>query len=261
MAASSSSMPARYVSTVLHLLAVLAVGLRFLARRRTGSVGMDDLLALLALVFGTGLYISGILICTIGYAGFHQALLEVYQIERFLLLVYIDNLFYALTIPTIKLSILFLYHRLFPVRNFTYAIIFVGLIVAGWTVSVVIVQVFTCTPVQGAWIPSSAEHCIDQTKFYYGNSASNVLTDVFILALPMRLIWRLNMSKRKKRAVTGLLLMGGFVCISSIVRLSYLSEIDMDDIIYTLVAVGNWTSVEAPLAIICGCLPTLPVLF
>ncbi|KAL2845824.1 hypothetical protein BJX68DRAFT_256694 [Aspergillus pseudodeflectus] len=247
------------VSTVLHPLAILAVGLRFLARRKTASVKIDDYLALLALVFGTGLYVSGILICAIGVAGFHAADLEGYQIERFLLLVYIDNLFYALTLPTIKISILFMYHRLFPVRKFTYASIVVGLIVTGWMVSVVTVQIFTCTPVRGAWIPSAADHCINQTKFYYGNSVSNVLTDVCILAMPMPLIWRLKMSRRKKVAVTGILLMGGFVCISSIVRLSYLPQIDNNDITYTLVAVGNWTSIETPLAIICGCLPTLPI--
>ncbi|KAL2784039.1 hypothetical protein BJX66DRAFT_348679 [Aspergillus keveii] len=249
------------VSTVLHPLAILSVGLRFLARRKTASVKIDDWLALLALVFGTGLYVTGILICTIGFAGFHAAVLEVYQIERFLLLVYIDNLFYALTLPTIKISILYMYHRLFPVRKFAYALIVVGLIVTGWMVSVVTVQIFTCTPVRGAWIPSAANHCINQTKFYYGNSVSNILTDVGILALPMPLIWQLKMSRRKKIAVTGILLMGGFVCISSIVRLCYLARIDNNDITYSLVAVGNWTSIETPLAIICGCLPTLPVLF
>ena len=43
-------------------------------------------------------------------------------------------------------------------------------------------------------------------------------------------------------------------------RLSSLSEIDNLDITYTLVAVGNWTSVETPLAVICACLPILPSL-
>jgi hypothetical protein len=102
-----------------------------------------------------------------------------------------------------------MYHRLFPVRKFAYALIVVGLIVAGWMVSVVTAQIFTCTPVRGAWIPSAANHCINQTKFYYGNSISNILTDVGILALPMPLIWQLKMSRRKKIAVTGILLMGG----------------------------------------------------
>lgn len=51
------------------------------------------------------------------------------------------------------------------------------------------------------------------------------------------------------------------VCISSIVRLCYLGQIDNNDITYTLVAVGNWTSIETPLAVICACLPILPSLF
>lgn len=73
------------VSTVLQTGAFIAVLLRFLARRRARNTEIDDWLALLALVFASGLYITGILICTIGFAGFHADLLENYQLERFLL--------------------------------------------------------------------------------------------------------------------------------------------------------------------------------
>ncbi|RAL17774.1 uncharacterized protein BO97DRAFT_402275 [Aspergillus homomorphus CBS 101889] len=251
------------VSTVLQTGAFLAVLLRFLARRRARNLGVDDWLALLALVFASGLYVTGILICTIGFAGFHASLLEVDQLERFLMLVYIDNLCYALTLPTIKLSILLMYRRLFPTKTFGYATAAVGAIVLGWMISVVLAQILTCLPVDAAWNLSKAadSHCIDQMKFYYGNSISNLLTDVIILCLPLPLIWRLKMTHEKKLGVTAVLLMGGFICIASIVRLSYLGAIDTNDITYTLVAVGNWTSVETPLAIICACLPTIPALF
>jgi len=67
-------------------------------------------------------------------------------------IVYIDNIFYALTLPTIKLSILFMYRRIFHlVKSFQYALYAVGAIVLGWMISVVLTQIFSCNPVDGSW--------------------------------------------------------------------------------------------------------------
>lgn len=123
-------------------------------------------------------------------------------------LVYIDNIFYALTLPTIKLSILLMYKRIFRVKPFQYATIAVGLIVLGWMIGVIFAQIFTCTPVEGAWNPAVVQHCIDQTKFYYGNAIANLLTDVIILCLPLPLIWRLQMTTHRKYALSGVFLLG-----------------------------------------------------
>lgn len=229
------------VSTILETLALLTVTLRFVAKLRTRNIGADDWLVLVAFIFATGLYITGMLICTIGYAGYHALELRPEIVERFLLvrqtpppspstmpmhttpphrpikvlyspclqLAYIDNIFYALTLPTIKIALLVMYRRIFPMKAFLYATLVVGVIVIAWMISVVLAQIFTCSPVEGAWNVAVADHCIDQIKFYYGNSVSNVLTDVAILCLPMPMIWRLNLSKAKKWAVTGAFLAGG----------------------------------------------------
>ncbi|ERF70232.1 hypothetical protein EPUS_00420 [Endocarpon pusillum Z07020] len=258
---ASRAVPLITVSTVLQTLASITVLLRFLSKRANRSIGLDDWVALVALVFSFGLYITGILICTVGFAGFHMDILLPNQIEKFLLFVYVDNIFYALTLPTIKFSILLMYSRIFRVKPFQYVAAAVGLIVAGWMIGVVFAQIFTCTPVEGAWKITVARHCIDQIKFYYGNAIANLLTDVIILCLPLPLIWRLNMSTRKKRALSGVFLLGGFVCISSLLRIVSLRDIDNNDITYTLVTTGVWTSTETPLAIVCACLPTLPAYF
>ncbi|KKA17702.1 hypothetical protein T310_8356 [Rasamsonia emersonii CBS 393.64] len=270
------------VSTVLQALAFTTVLLRFLSRRANHSIGWDDWTALVALVLSTGLYISGICFCTVGYAGFHMDVLRPDQLERFLLIVYIDNIFYALTLSTIKFSILLMYRRIFRSKTFRHVTLAVGLLVLGWMIGVVFAQIFTCTPVKGAWDPAVAQHCIGTTKFYYGNAIANLLTDVVILCLPLPLVWRLNITTHRKLAISGIFLLGGLydpppfewnfsfslaltdshsVCISSILRIVSLGSIDNNDITYTLVDVGVWTSTETPLAIICACLPTLPAYF
>lgn len=268
------------VSTVLQALAFTTVLLRFLSRRANHSIGWDDWTALVALVLSTGLYISGICFCTVGYAGFHMDVLRPDQLERFLLvcsaerereredqrkkqyrrnqtlihdsqIVYIDNIFYALTLSTIKFSILLMYRRIFRSKTFRHVTLAVGLLVLGWMIGVVFAQIFTCTPVKGAWDPAVAQHCIGTTKFYYGNAIANLLTDVVILCLPLPLVWRLNITTHRKLAISGIFLLGGLydpppfewnfsfslaltdshsVCISSILRIVSLGSIDNNDI-------------------------------
>jgi hypothetical protein len=110
----------------------------------------------------------------------------------------------------IKFSILAMYRRVFTIsRGFNRALIIVGLIVLGWMISVTIAQIFTCAPIEGAWDPMKAKHCIDQKKFYYGNAISNVITDVMLLAMPLPIVWKLNMSIKKKINVTLVFILGG----------------------------------------------------
>ncbi|TGO59556.1 hypothetical protein BCON_0043g00140 [Botryotinia convoluta] len=258
---SPHAVPLIVISTVFQTIAIILVVLRFIAKRANNSFGLDDWFAFLALAFSSGLYTTGILICTIGSAGYHAGVLPPENIERFLLIVYVDNIFYALTLSTIKFSVLVMYRRIFsPVHAFRYALYAVGMIVMGWMIGVLFAQIFTCTPVDGAWslTAMATAKCIDQTKFYYGNAISNLLTDVIILCLPMPMIWKLNMTAHKKVVLSGVFLLGGFVCVSSIIRIISLAKIDYNDITYTLVDVGIWTSCETPLAITCACLPTLP---
>ena len=122
---------------------------------------------------------------------------------------YINNIFYSLTLPTVKLSLLCMYWKIFGrVKAFHYATIVVGMIVIGWMIGTLFAQVFTCIPVQGAWEPEIGARCIDQVKFYYGNAISNVITDVIILVMPLHLVWHLQMSVQRKIGLSLVILLG-----------------------------------------------------
>jgi hypothetical protein len=94
-------------------------------------------------------------------------------------------------------------------KGFRYSSIVVAAIVVGWMISVTIVQIFTCNPVAGAWLQTITKKCINQNAFYYGNAISNLITDVILLVMPLPMIWKLNMSMRKKINVSLLFILGG----------------------------------------------------
>lgn len=130
--------------------------------------------------------------------------------------IYILHIFYALTLPTMKFSILLMYARLFPTKNFRYAIYTTTFLVLSWVLGVLFAQVLNCVPLSAAWKPAARGNarCIDIERFYYGNGISNLLTDVLILCLPLPIIWRLNTSRNRKVALTWVFLLGNLYACS-----------------------------------------------
>jgi hypothetical protein len=118
------------------------------------------------------------------------------------------ELFYVYTIASTKISILLLYMSLFPNRTFAVWAKGLGAIVLAWAIACVAGVIFSCNPVNGFWDRSIPSTCIDSTKFFIGNAVPNMVTDTAILVLPVRMVWRLQMSKKRKVAVSGMFLLG-----------------------------------------------------
>lgn len=80
-----------------------------------------------------------------------------------------------------------------------------------------------------------------------------------VAIIPVRGIWNLQIPKRQKAALLGILTIGWFVCIVSILRVYALSEFDkhQDDATYYSAPAAYWSSIEANLAIVCASLPAL----
>ena len=51
--------------------------------------------------------------------------------------------------------------------------------------------VFQCTPISKAWNSDQDGTCIELKRILIGNAIPNVLTDVVLLILPLRQVWRL----------------------------------------------------------------------
>lgn len=122
---------------------------------------------------------------------------------------YAAEMFYVYNITAIKITILLLYVSVFPGKGFAIAARMIAAVCCGWATACLFGAIFTCTPVRGFWDHSIPSKCLNSSKFFIGNAAPNIATDVAILCLPMRELWRLQMSTRTKIAVSGFFLAGG----------------------------------------------------
>jgi hypothetical protein len=51
--------------------------------------------------------------------------------------------------------------------------------------------------------------CIDPSRIWVFNAVMNSFTDIFMLFLPILMMWNVQIARRQKFAVIGIFLMGG----------------------------------------------------
>lgn len=80
-----------------------------------------------------------------------------------------------------------------------------------------------------------------------------------VAILPVKALWGLQIPKRQKIALVGILTIGWFVCIVSILRLNALIVLSKhaDDRTYYSAATAYWSAIEMNLGIVCASLPAL----
>ena len=120
--------------------------------------------------------------------------------------------------------------------------------------------VFLYHPVEAQWditIPNATS--LGRRKVYVGASAANVGTDVILLILPIPYVWQLHAPIAQRILLAGIFLLGCFVSIVSIIRLSIMVNLDLasEDVTYTLSTVFIWSIVEVNVGLVCACLPSL----
>lgn len=154
-----------------------------------------------------------------------------------------------------------MYHRIFPSKRFKRVCIAVGIFVASYCLTAIFTNIFQCTPVESNWDASIEAHCVDLDTELVVVSIINVLTDGIILVLPMPFIWRLKTSLRRKIQLTSIFLLGIFVVVVSIIRVTYVDTVSFTDGFWSNSYAAMWSVVENCVAIVAACLPIMRPVF
>lgn len=138
------------------------------------------------------------------------------QITTFLKVYWTFEMLYTVTLGTIKISICFLYLRLFPgekFRRLVWATLIFNLFVL---VAFSFSSVFQCRPLSYFWSGWDGEQkgtCDNINAAAWAHAVINIVLDVWMLGLPASQVWRLNVPMRKKIEI--LAMFGfGILCVS-----------------------------------------------
>ncbi|RSL72612.1 hypothetical protein CEP53_001026 [Fusarium sp. AF-6] len=243
-------------TTVVLVLSVVFVALRFWARHIRAGYGADDWMTVAALVF---VFISGAVnYAMIGHGlGKHADVVPTADQVAFFKLLLAFECIYVTAVMLVKLALLQMYLRIFLSRGFRVCAAVIAAVVIGWWISIVAVSIFQCTPIKKAWMPWINGSCINLKASFIGNAIPNIGTDVAILCMPMRQIWKLHANLAQRLSLCVMFLLGSFVLFASIYRFTTIMQFDPVDTTWTLATACAWCVVEAACGTIAVCLPTL----
>ncbi|KAI8943985.1 hypothetical protein F4801DRAFT_601350 [Xylaria longipes] len=237
------------------VLAFTALMMRLASRRiRQSGFFVSDYLAIAGMLCAWVVSLSVIAQAGLGL-GLHVEQVSPANVREIVLTEWIGLPFYAIGFTLIKLSIIALYRQLFPTRFMIFSTTLLAIFVILWGSALVLTDIFSCNPINGFWDIDVPSKCIDSKWFFVGNSIPNILADLFLLLLPMRDVWRLQLGRGSKIAVSGMFALGSFVTIVSGLRIGFTLAINRNDITWTYTDFAIWTSVEINVAVISCCLP------
>ena len=193
----------------------------------------------------------------------------------------VAEILYVFNLVWTKLSILFMYYRIFHFPYFKRWAYGIGTFIICWVITITFLFIFICVPVEKLWYPQLPGRCIDQVATWIANATSTIATDLVILILPMPQIWKLQLRTSEKVALTiafGLGFLYVFpappfpsttikhnnptdnyssVVFASAYRLTVLFSYTALDSSYTLAPTVAWTAIEMSAGIVSACLPTM----
>lgn len=113
------------------------------------------------------------------------------------------------TVIVVQVSVIFFYIRVFGVstmfKSACYGLI--TMITLFW-VSGFFSLIFSCTPISRSWDISESGTCLPYRPYCASVGVLHVLFDLAIVALPMPMIWHLQVNRRIKIILSGLLGLG-----------------------------------------------------
>ncbi|KAF4633613.1 hypothetical protein G7Y89_g4507 [Cudoniella acicularis] len=246
-------------NSIFITLATITVILRFTARKvKKISWSADDYFILAAMSCVWVLYILTIL-CIKHGLGKHIEVVAKADVATFLELLYFEQIFYILSPPMIKFSLLFLYKRIFLSKRFLVVVHTLMAIVGVWTLIMLFMGIFNCYPISAFW--TSEGKCFDFRNFAIGYAVVNITTDMIIWVLPVPMVWKLQLPMGQKVGLTLIFVLGLFDCAAATTRLiTSMLSLDSKDPTFDFQPGFIWSIIEPSVGIMCACLPTVRVI-
>ncbi|KAE8372685.1 hypothetical protein BDV26DRAFT_88768 [Aspergillus bertholletiae] len=238
------------------VLSIAAVGLRIGTRRMLRNhLGLDDWLIIASVFVFLGFcgdVLVGVYTCGSGQVYLNK--LEAQEkLIQYMKSEYAIPALYAIDVTLVKISILCFYHRLFSVASFRRINYSVGIFCLAWFVASFIGDMLYCRPIRQFWDPTAGGSCFNFAVYFLAMELIDLLLDVTIIALPLKTISGLHLSLRKKLALLGIFLLGGFVIVTGAIRIAYVYK--PGDQLLSLAQASLWSVINLGVAILCACLP------
>ena len=158
----------------------------------------------------------------------------------------------------IKVSICLTFIRIFITKPFRIAATTVYILSIAWSIATILVGWVICTPLSELWTKAPGGHCGNTAAAYVSLGVFDVLLDIAVFSLPLPMLYKLQVAKHAKVALTATFGLGLFTIIAGVMRLVTVIQINYL-INFTEAEVGDsyWCAIESSVGIIVACSLTL----
>ncbi|KAF1960479.1 hypothetical protein CC80DRAFT_392447, partial [Byssothecium circinans] len=127
--------------------------------------------------------------------------------------------------------------------------------------ALIFVTIFACTPRSKIWNHFEEGTCINIFAVNVASSVFNFVLDLVMLGMPQRVIWRLQLSTKKKVAISLLFAVGVFGCVCGALRIVYsIPFMKSPDKSYTVSSFALSGMGEMMAGFLVLCVPSMPKL-
>ncbi|KAK6859699.1 hypothetical protein PG995_003335 [Apiospora arundinis] len=255
-------------SVLFTALAMVAVGLRLLARRVADrKLGSDDFLMVLSCIVLMAYQVVSILAVAFGGMGYHVDEIEHRfgispPTEAFTKYFLTTQIMWCFNLTFTKAAILTLYIKIFTMRPFV-IIAKITVLVTGFCSTIMIVgSSSVCRPIAFYWDKDIVGGvCGDYPALWTANACISIATSVVTLVLPIPHVWRLQLERSNKIFLIGAFSLGFLTCIAGAVYISMIASYDSSDSTYNALPMMFVAFVEPAMGIALGCVPVMRPLF
>ncbi|KAI1826995.1 hypothetical protein F4861DRAFT_494697 [Xylaria intraflava] len=215
---------------------------------------------------------------TVSFAGFGYRLyhgvgffvnqwnVRVRDLSEVLYVTHVASNLYSVAIMMLKIAILLEWARMFapPGTNRTFRKLCHLLILttALFYSASFIAENLSCMPHDAIWNKTIPAKCFNHKALDVVSATINIVSHLFILALPQLVIWRLNMRKDRKIGVSLMFTVGILTVVAGGFRLGTTVQYFLSpDTTYHISPVALWSQAELTLLTLVFCLPSFPSVF
>ncbi|KAE8160451.1 hypothetical protein BDV40DRAFT_290103 [Aspergillus tamarii] len=231
------------VSTIVPILSLLSIILRFQARRIGRlKLGADDWWILAGI---TGISAYKISITT--------------GIQRSFQCIFICSAILQVSLSTVKISVLLFYKRTFSIPKSQIAACVAIAIVGCWGIAFFFLILLEGDPISRPWT-GKGRFRFDQVAMEFAQSATSIALNVAVLLFPLPMLWFLPMSPHRVWDLILVYVLGALCCAAAIVRLVLLhASIAKEATDLSVVHIHSkqlvFMIIETNCSIIAACLP------
>ncbi len=120
---------------------------------------------------------------------------------RFSQTTFAAQVLYALTLGCTKMSITWMIKRIFFESCHAWIPYCVMVLNFCWMMQTILTGVLLCRPITLNWDPDGRGSCGNQTVAFSAVSIVDIITDMLIISLPVKMLWGLQMRRPYKVAV------------------------------------------------------------